>query len=383
MNSKKYKLLLACTHSLGAKFYEGQLRFMREHGFDVYVVCAPGKEIETLCYNEGATFVPFPFKREIDLASDFKNLFTLLKLLKEINPDIVNTGTPKAGLLVTLAAKVAGIEPTIFTLRGLRSETLSGVKKIIVKGMEKLTCSLASIVVPISPSLSFHAQKIGVLNRKKSHVLGLGSSNGVNIMKFSPSLSDNEKYQKRKELNVSPDDFLISYVGRINNDKGVVELFSVFKQLALNNQKVKLLIVGRFEDEDAIPSTIKAEMEAHPSVILKGYTDDIKSIYEIIDVLVLYSKREGFGNILIEASSMQVPVIATNIPGCRDAVYHGVSGYLINSNQELYERLFNYFTNRETAKQDGLNGRKWVKKNFDSTLVWRKQLNLYNQLLKK
>ena len=383
MKNNEPRLLLACTHSFGAKFFQGQLQFMKENGFDVVVMSAPGKEIEQLCKDEGATFISFPFRRDISPFSDLKALIQLRKILKEINPTIINTGTPKAGLLVCLAAKIARIKPVIFTLRGLRSETLSGVKKILVRGMETLTCTLANIVIPISPSLNAHAQKSGILSSQKSVVLGVGSSNGVNVEKFTPSLSSEEKAGVRAQLRIDEKDFVISYIGRINNDKGVPELFQAFKQLATDQPTVKLLLVGKFEQEDAISVEIRTELETHPQVILESYRDDIKAIYEIIDVLVLYSKREGFGNILIEASSMKVPVIAANIPGCKDAVQHGVSGYLVNTQEELFERLQYCLNCKEKAKDLGQQGQKWVRESFDSRIIWNNQLELYKKLLKK
>src|SRR5690606_23592419 len=215
----------------------------KEKGFDVVVLSAPGKEIEQLCKDEEAIFVSFPFRREIAPLSDLKALFRLQKLIRQISPTIINTGTPKAGLLVSIAAKMAGFKPVIFTLRGLRSETLSGLKKALVQGMETLTCQFADIVIPVSPSLGAHAQKKGIVSEKKSIVLGVGSSNGVNIEKFTPSLTSDKKMKARCELGINDTDFVISYIGRINNDKGVVELFQAFRQLANTERTIKLLIV--------------------------------------------------------------------------------------------------------------------------------------------
>lgn len=381
MSSNQKVLLLSCTHSFGAKFLQGQIFYMKQKGFKVVVISAPGTEIEQLCLKEGATFLPFPFRREISLIDDVKAVFRLRKIINSIKPSIINTGTPKAGLLVCLAGRLSCRKPIVFTLRGLRSETLSGIKRFIVRSMEKFTCSLAHVVIPISPSLDLHAQKIGLYSKGKSVVLGKGSSNGVDISKFSPSLSIEAKNDLRKSLGISSSDYVISYIGRITNDKGVVELFNSFKQLAKRYSELKLLIVGKFEDEDAIPLDIKKQLYSHPQVILEGYREDIKSIYEIIDVLVLFSKREGFGNILIEASSMEVPVIASHIPGCIDAVDNGNTGFLVNNPKELLEKLEYYIFNRNKSIQHGVQGRKWVSENFKSELIWDEQLKLYNSLL--
>src|SRR5690606_21935198 len=103
---KRQKLVLACTHSLGAKFLEGQIKFMSENNFIVYVFSAPRLEIEKLCKEEVAIIISTLFTRVISPLSDLKCLLFLIKNLKEIQPDVINTGTPKAGLLVCLAARL-------------------------------------------------------------------------------------------------------------------------------------------------------------------------------------------------------------------------------------------------------------------------------------
>ncbi len=380
---KRQKLVLACTHSLGAKFLEGQIKFMSENNFIVYVFSAPGLEIEKLCKEEGAILISTPFTRVISPLSDLKCLLFLIKNLKEIQPDVINTGTPKAGLLVCLAARLLGFKKTIFTLRGLRSETLYGMKKGLIKGMETLTCKLANYVLPISPSLREHAIKEGILNNKKAFVLGKGSSNGVDVGKFSSSNDIFSREKEREKLGIPKDSFVISYIGRFNNDKGVPELFNAFKLLSFRHPNIFLLLVGRYEEEDSISDKLWEEIQNHPKVVVEGYRQDIRPIYETLDLLVLFSKREGFGNILIEASSMGKPVIAHRIPGCVDAVKDCYSGFLVDSQQELLERIEQYITSIELVAQHGMQGREWVLNNFASEVIWNEQLKFYQKLLKK
>lgn len=379
MKNRK-NLILTCTHSLGAKFLEGQALFMKQNGYNVFIISAPGDEIEALCAREGAVLIPVNFKREVSPWADVRCTLQLIFILRRLKADIINAGTPKAGLLVCLAAKCIGHKHVIFTLRGLRSETLLGLKKKVVRFMEKLTCSLATCVVPISPSLREHAVAEGLLEYGKSVVLGKGSSNGVSIDKFTRGNIGVGKLE-RDRLGIPDNSFVISYVGRLNNDKGIPELFFCFKKIVQENPHAKLLLVGRFEEEDAISADLQKEMRAHPHVVIEDYRQDIKGVYEAIDLLVLFSKREGFGNILIEASAMEVPVIANNIPGCKDAVKNGVSGYVVSSEQELYTRISTYVSNPSLAKEHGRQGRRWVVENFSSHTIWENQLKLYSKLL--
>lgn len=380
---KRKKLVLCCTHSFGAKFLEGQLEFMKDNGFDVYVFSGPGEEIKSLCRREQATLIVTPFKREISLSDDFKCLFFIIKKLKVLRPEIINAGTPKAALLMCLAAKIIGHKRTIFTLRGLRSDTLIGVKKRIVKLMEILTCRLADCVLPISPSLMKHAVEENIVQAGKARVLGSGSSNGIDVAKFTRSVdTSNARISVRKELGILENDFVVSYIGRFNNDKGVPELFETFKKLIDVHPDSVLLLVGRFEDEDAISNNVRDEMINHPKVIIEEYRQEIKPIYEAIDLLVLFSKREGFGNILIEASCMGVPVIARKIPGCSDAVNHGYSGFLVGDQDELLEKMEYYVSDRAIASQHGRQGEEWVRRNFENKKIWFEQLELYQSFLR-
>ncbi|WP_312365110.1 glycosyltransferase family 4 protein [Sphingobacterium sp.] len=381
--SSRIKIILTCTHSLGAKFLEGQLSYLRNKGFEVYVLSAPGKEIENLCLREEANLISFPFQREISIINDLKAVFRLIKIIRKINPDVINAGTPKAGFLVCLSARIIGFSPLIFTLRGLRSETLSGFKRKLVRAMETFTCTLADIVIPISPSLKDHAITNKILKREKAVVLERGSSNGVNVNKFKRVFSAFERENLRRKFKIGKNDVVFSYVGRINNDKGIPELFTMFKDVNKKFQNVKLLLVGEFELEDSIPLELKQELEYHDSVIIIPYQQNIKDVYEIIDVLVLYSKREGFGNILIEAASMEIPVIASNIPGCMDAVKNNYNGFLVNNDLELKEKLLCYSNDEDLRLNHGNNGRIWAEQNFRCEKIWDSQIELYKKLINK
>src|SRR5690606_26960401 len=146
--------------------------------------------------------------------------------LKKEKPDIVNAGNPKTGFLFMLASVLFPKIPMIFTLRGLRSDTLTGLKKRIVYITEWVSCALADKVIAISPSLRDHAIQIGVLKKEKAVVLGKGSSNGVNTIKFHPNEEDRFKGRKlRLERQIKESDVVFGHVGRITKDKGIEELY--------------------------------------------------------------------------------------------------------------------------------------------------------------
>src|SRR5690606_37940927 len=161
------KILIAISDSFCANFIKGQGQFLSDNGHEVIIVSGPGKEIDDLAKNESVKVVKIPFSREISLKNDFKSLIEVIKLVKTIKPDVVNAGNPKTGLLFSLAHLFYWKTPLIFTLRGIRSDTLLGFKKSIVKVMEKITVVFANKVIAISPSLRQHAIDIGMVNKNK------------------------------------------------------------------------------------------------------------------------------------------------------------------------------------------------------------------------
>src|SRR5690606_8310104 len=165
----------------------------------------------------GGYYYAIDMEREISPIKDFVSLIKIVLLLYKIKPDIINASTPKAGLLFMIASKLSFTLKlkTIFTLRGLRSDTLKGLKYKLVKTMETLTCFLADKVLVISPSLNKHAIEGGILKSKKSIVIGKGSSNGINIERFTNNTALSQIYKLKEMYNIPQTSIVYGYVGRI------------------------------------------------------------------------------------------------------------------------------------------------------------------------
>ena len=161
------KILIAVTSSISYALVKGQLKYLNNNGMEVYFVCAFDPTIEALVKSEGATYIQLGLEREISIFKDLKAILEAIKIIKNIQPDIINASTPKAGLIFMIAAQFISKVYPIFTLRGLRSDTLTGLKRQIVKFTEYLSCRLAKKVIVISPSLQDHAVKVNILKRNK------------------------------------------------------------------------------------------------------------------------------------------------------------------------------------------------------------------------
>lgn len=377
------KILIAITNSFCANFIKGQARFLKEQGHEVIIVSAYGEEIKKIIEEEHPKYYNVPFIKDISILNDIKCLVKIYKIIKIERPDIVNAGNPKPGFLFSLISILFPKIPFIFTLRGLRSDTLKGYKKIIVLLTEKITCFLADKVIVISPSLLTHAINLNIANSDKSVVISCGSSNGVDIKKFDINNSNNEKRNNfKKQHGINKDTIVFVFVGRINNDKGVVELFRAFEVLQFFKKNVKLIIAGPLEQDDAIPKTVFLEFVRNRDVILLGKVNDVVEVYAVSNVLVLYSHREGFGNVVIEASSMGLATIVADIPGLKDTTEHMRSGLLVkpNSVESLVEAMLFYVDNPNFISEHGSFGRVRVENFFSSDIIHSGQLKIYKEL---
>ena len=176
---RKPRLVCVVTISMSLKFFEGQLAYLAAHGFDVTMVSSPGHELERMARDGVATWA-IPMEREISLLRDMASLWALWRLFRRLRPDIVNVGTPKAGMLGTLAARMAGVPCVTYTLHGLRLETTSGWKRRLLMLTEGTACKLADSVCCVSHSLQKRAVDIGIVRLGKTRVMGRGTVNGVN-----------------------------------------------------------------------------------------------------------------------------------------------------------------------------------------------------------
>ncbi len=379
------KILIAISDSFCANFIKGQGKYLVDKGHEVIIVSGPGIEIDDLELNEPVKVIRVKFSREISPINDLKSLFTVIDIAKKEKPDIINAGNPKTGFLFSLAHIFFWKIPLIFTLRGVRSDTLQGSKRVIVKFTEYVTCRFADKVICISPSLKVHAEKIGIVDKKKCVVLTEGSSNGINLSHYSLSekiVADRELLIKK--YNIPEDAFLIAFVGRVTKDKGIVEIIDALNVCIKRGANMKLIIAGPIEHQDPIPEDYYLQLETNPNIIYVGKQLDVRPIYALAQTLVLYSYREGFGNVVIEASSFGVPSIVADIPGLKDTTIHMETGLIVEprNTKELADAIFRLYNDMNLAVKLGENGKERVYKFFSNEVVWSAQHKLYEELHK-
>ncbi len=374
------KLVVGITAPLSIVLLEGQLKYFADKGYEVFLMAPEIAEVKEFCRRENCALLPVNIVRDVSLKKDLIALVEIIKHFKKIKPDIINVGTPKMGLLGTVGAFFCGVKKRIYTCRGFRYEHETGLKRTILVLMEKITAGLAHQIICISPSVKNRGIKDKIFKEEKAVLLGKGSSNGLSLSRFNKEAVDNQKIASlKKRLNIERK-FVFGFVGRIVDRKGVKELFEAFSHLNHMYPETYLIIVGKANIEQVSDPNLIKQMDNHPAIHLAGFQKDIPLYLSLFDVFVLPAWWEGFGNTLIQAAAMGLPVISTNVTGCKDAVNDGYNGVLIKSKsvEELINSMEFLYLNQEERLRLGNNGLIWSR-NFDSKIIWSEMEKLYNK----
>lgn len=364
-----------------------QITYMKTCGLDVHCISSPDALADQFVQKYQVPFHPVSMTREISPFRDMLALFRLWWLLRQLRPQIVQAHTPKGGLLGTMAAWLAGVPVRIYHLHGLRYLTTSGLKRTVLMMSERIACRLANRVLCVSPSVDEFAQKDGLCPPEKMKVLVSGSINGVNATTVfnSECLPENVRQQTRARYSIPANGLVIGFIGRVVRDKGMVELSAAWNVLREEFPNLHWLVIGPFESEDPVPADVRHLLQSDSRIHLAGYVDNslMPTIYPAMDVLAFPSYREGFPISPLEAAAMQVPVVATRVPGCVDAVVDGVTGTLVplHDAEALTNALRTYLKNPKLRLEHGQAARNRVLDQFQPERIWEAVYQEYMDLL--
>ena len=298
----KMKKLIYCSTiptSLNI-FCKGLLSEMNQE-YEVVAVTSPGQEFDEIAQREQIRCIPVEMHREISPIADLRSLFRLVRVFRREHPDAVHSFTPKAGLLCMLATKIARVPIRIHTFTGLVWPTSTGIKRLIIRTTDRLTCACASHIIAEGQGVR-HDLIHGGITRKPVEVLGYGNVRGIDLSYWRPAKQTAPGATKNISLR-------FVFVGRLVPDKGIN--------------------VGWFEDvTPLLPETLNA-ITTNPAIRFVDRQDDVRPFYQDADCLVFPSYREGFPNVVLEAGAMGLPAIVTDINGSREIIKQGENGLII------------------------------------------------------
>ena len=318
---------LTTTDITLAWLLQPQLKAFVDEGYDVIGMSAPGPYVDELT-RDGIRHVPLEhFTRRMAPQHDALALGELRREFRRLQPDIVHTHNPKPGVLGRLAARSARVPAVVNTVHGLYAlPSDRALKRWLVYGLERAAArfSDAELVqnvedIPVLHRLGIRAPKVRLLG------------NGIDLSQFNAAAAGADRAAVRAELDIDDATIVVGTVGRLVAEKGYRELFAAARRLQETSPNVQLLIIGPTDADkhDAISVEERREAEATAGVRFLGERRDVERLYAAMDVFVIASWREGFSRSGMEAAAMGLPVIATDVRGCRQVVEHERTGLLI------------------------------------------------------
>jgi glycosyltransferase involved in cell wall biosynthesis len=359
-----------------------QLAAFAAAGYDVIGVSAPGPFVPAL-EQRGIRHVPLHHAtRSFAPLEDAQALGELVSVFRRLRPAIVHTHNPKPGLYGRIAARLARVPVVVNTVHGLYAQPHDRfARRAMIYGMERVAGLCSNLELVQNPEDVATLRRIGVPARKLT-LLG----NGIDLGRFDPSsISAAEARAAREELGaVSPDDVVVGLVGRLVREKGYSEVFAAASALREQLPNLRFAVIGwdQHDKEDGLDASDRARADA-AGVRFLGGRDDVDRLYAGMDIFVLASYREGFPRTPMEAAAMGVPVIATDIRGCRQVVDPGVTGLLVPARDApaLADAIKALAVDPDRRARLGIAGRAKAVREFDERRCVEITLERYRELL--
>jgi len=355
-----------------------------EEDYEVHIACSPGQHLREL-EDRGYSVHSIPIVRGISPFSNVTSLWRLFRLIRRERFDIVHVHTPVAAALGRIAARLARAPIVIYTAHGFYFHELMTPwkRRLIIWTEEVLGRWCTDMLFTQSSEDRETAIREGIANERKTICIGNGVDTGRFVVESDPAV--------RAELELSPDDKVIGFIGRLVREKGVEELLEAMGQVIKEIPKAKLLVVGDTLESDRDRRTTERLQELiqrndlEDAIKFTGFREDIPELLAIMNLFVLPSHREGMPRSILEAMAAGKPVVATNIRGCREEVVHGETGYLVPVNDpcKLANAIIEIMSDKMLAERMGEAGRQRAIEFFDEAQVLEKQLVVYRKLIQQ
>ena len=347
-------------------------------GYEVHIATKITDKFDQL---KGYGFVVHP----LDMSRGFKSVFSEIKLIfqiykiyKEVNPVVTHLITIKMVLIGGIAAKFARIPSIVSSISGLGYIFISKKIRIIILRIiigllfrYILSSNNQRVIFQNTDDRDIFRKVTGIAKSKT--VLFLGS--GVDLSSYKPTPPTSDR-------------FVIALISRMLGDKGVyefVEAAKILKLIKYENPKYRFVLVGDIDPDN--PTSLSLDQlkswDKEGVIDYWGHRNDISKVLELVNIVVLPSYREGFPKILMEAAACGRPIVTTNVPGCRDAIEHLVTGLLVpvRNSKVLANSIKSLIDNQDDCEKMGLAARKRALKLFDVNDIIDLHLNLYEMLV--
>jgi glycosyltransferase involved in cell wall biosynthesis len=357
------------------------MRRLRDLGFRVMAAGAePGRGFA----EEGFEYHQYPFSRGVNPWSDFKTARAFCELFRRVQPDVVHAVQTKPALLAPAAARSAGVPACVRTITGLGSvfavnSPLSLALRPVYCLMQRRASALADCTVfQNADDRAFYLRKRLVAPDRQALIRGSGVDVGEFLARRGAPLS---RERLRGELGLQGRR-VVTLVGRLMRSKGVMEFLAAAPLVQAAHPDVEFLLVGPpvTSGLEGVPERV---VWASPHVRYLGPRDDVPALLGLTDVFAFPSYREGLPRALMEAGALGLPLVATDVPGCKEVVVDGWNGRLIppRNATALALALNDLLADPELCKVLGRRSAEHVAREFHSDRVAEAYAAIYDRLL--
>ncbi len=362
-------------------FVVDAMRQLKNEGYDITLMASMSEEFVKQ-YSSEFHCINVQMSRGVNPIEMIKSIVVFYKIFKRERFDYIQYATPNASLYASVAAKLIGCPVRVYCQWGIRYVGFSGMKRKLFKLLEVITCKLSTHIRPASRRNLQFAVSEGHYAAEKAAIIGDGGTIGVDFKIFNKDRKEQYKQDVFSEFPELRDKFVFGFVGRMDKDKGVEELFTAFLNVHKNNPKTRLLFIGPEDKIEGIDTALYEQVKNSGGAVFTGYRKDVAKYISAFDVMVHPSYREGFSMVIQQAMAMELPVITTDIPGPSEVIEENVSGLLVPAkNSEALERMMCYIMeNQEIRNVMAIQAYKRASKLFtrermlELTRIDRKQL---------
>ncbi|HEX5938641.1 MAG TPA: glycosyltransferase [Actinomycetota bacterium] len=379
---RRYRVAHVTTVDLTLRFLLlEQLRALRDEGFEVTGISAPGDWVDRL-REEGIETVAWrSATREWSPLADLRAFAELVAILRRGRYDIVHTHNPKPGLMGRVAARLAGVPVVVNTVHGFYAGPQDPpARRIPVMALERIAALFSDAELYQSNEDLAWARRIGIVPATRQHHLG----NGTDLDHFDPTAVDPARLASlREELRIPPDARVVGMIGRLVREKGFREFFMAARAVRARHPDTVFLAIGP-SDPDKGDAISAAEREAVSSdVVFAGFRGDVRDLLALMDVFVLPSWREGMPRSAVEAAAMGRAMVLTDIRGCREVARNEIEALLIPPRDPggLTAAILRLIEDPELAARLSTAARDRALQRFDEKAVAARVVDVYRSLL--
>lgn len=374
------RVLHLCAEASFWQFADANLGKLARAGFEVHAASRGASSSRHLAQLREITAHELPLLRALSPVEDLWALAVTSRMMQRLQPDLVHAHTPKGGLIGLLAARQNGIHRRVYHAHGLRYQSTQGPLRRLLITTEKMSCALAHLVVCVSPSVRTALVRDGIVSESKTRVLHHGSAQGIALC--DPTTETACAASARRllsQLKIPENSPRAVFVGRLCRDKGVERLPAIWRGVRERIPDAALLVVG---DPDRTDPVDLQPLEEAPGVHCLGHLEDVRPALLAASVLLLPSSREGLPQCVLEAASMRVPAIVSDVTGCVDSVLPGKTGFVLprDATASWVEATVRLLRDPAGTQAMGRCARDWVSEHFAPEPSFRALLELYEEL---